>query len=121
MRSSAPPHKPTSAETNLSYLGGKIPQGFENQDFYKFRRSSISKNIVFTDKGTNEVGQLVDASGQTKPSIHKIEDKKEKVTEPSANAIRDLLKLRFMCGQKNSEKIDSFLYGPNPGKQARKC
>ncbi|KAB2568871.1 hypothetical protein DBV05_g12452 [Lasiodiplodia theobromae] len=117
MRSSAAPHKTTSTETNLSYLAGKMPQGFENQDFYKFRRSSITKNIAFTDKGINEVGQLADAPGQTKAWISKHEDKKEKVTEPSANAIRDLLKLRFMCGQKNSEKIDSFLYGPNPEKE----
>jgi hypothetical protein len=50
-------------------------------------------------------------SGTNKTSKHK-----EMVTEATANAIRDFLKLYYMGTQEDHESIVSFLYGPVQGK-----
>ena len=50
-------------------------------------------------------------SGTNKTSKHK-----EVVTEATANAIRDFLKLYYMGTQEDHESIVSFLYGPVQGK-----
>jgi hypothetical protein len=51
------------------------------------------------------------ASGTNKTSKHR-----EVVTETTANAIRDFLKLYYMGTQEDHESIVSFLYGPVQGK-----
>ncbi|KAF4537178.1 uncharacterized protein LTHEOB_11556 [Lasiodiplodia theobromae] len=101
----------TTPRERLQRVRTEAPLGHENG---KTRQYSVVSGGMKPSKG----------SAMTQPEKNKSSSKekggdKEKgpVTENSAKAIRNLLKIRFMCGRTDPEKILAFLYKPDEVKE----